>query len=210
MSVDAVGALDRQLRQLARRTGDHAGKVHHLGQADHPLAAQQALEVAGRERPPRRLEAGGRHTGGRGEEDVERQVLADVDEPVDAVGAEDVRDLVRVRDNGRRAERKHQARELGRKQLRRLEVQVRVDEAWNDVGAVGVECLHALVRAEPGDHAVADRDVDVEPLPCEDREHSAAADDEIGRLVSPCYGQAAGEITHFGFSFLLPASISQV
>ena len=33
------------------------------------------------------------------------------------VCTKDVRDLVRVGDNGRRAERQHQARELGRKQL---------------------------------------------------------------------------------------------
>ena len=57
------------------------------------------------------------HARGCGEEDVERQVLADVDEPVDAVRAEDVRDLVRVCDDGRRAERQHEACELGRKQL---------------------------------------------------------------------------------------------
>ena len=60
MSVDAVGALDSELRELARRSGDDAGEVHHLGQADHALAAQQALEVAGCERAPRRLEAGSR------------------------------------------------------------------------------------------------------------------------------------------------------
>ena len=74
----------------------------------------------------------------------------------------------------------------------------------------GVECLRALVRAEPGDHAVADRDVDVEPLAREDREHPAAADDEVGGLVPPRHRQAAGEITRPGHQFSLLASIGQV
>ena len=210
MSIDAIGALDRELRELARRTGDHAGEVHHLGQPDHALAAEQALEVAGRERPPRRLEAGGRHAGGCGEEDVERQVLAHVDEPVDAVRSEDVRDLVRVGDDGRRPERQHEPRELGRKQLRGLEMHVCVDESGDDVRAVRVECLGTLVLAEPGDHAVADGHVDLEPLPCEDREHSAAADDEIRRLIPARHGETAGEITRLGHQVCLPRSIIQV
>ena len=79
----------------------------------------------------------------------------------------------------------HEARELGREQLRRLEVHVRVDEAGDDVRAVRVERLDPLVGAEPGDDAVADRDVDVEPLAREDAQHTAAADDEVGRLVAP-------------------------
>ena len=87
---------------------------------------------------------------------------------------------------------------------------MRIDEAGDDIRAVGVERFRAVVRAEPGDHAVADRDVDVEPLPCEDRQHPAAADDEVGRLGSPRHGQAAGEITRPWLQFSLLASIGQV
>ena len=151
VAVDVVGALDRELRELARRARDHAREVHHLREADHARAPEQALEVAGCERASRRLEARGGHARRGGEVDVERQVLADVDEPVHAVGAEHVRDLVRIRDDGGRPERQHEAGELGREQLRRLEVHVRVDEAGNDEGALRVERLGALVVAEPGD-----------------------------------------------------------
>ncbi len=64
---------------------------------------------------------------------------------MDAVGAEDVRDLVRIGDDGGGAEREHQPGELGDEQLRCLEVHVGVDEAGHDVGAVGVDDLVAFV-----------------------------------------------------------------
>jgi hypothetical protein len=61
-------------------------------------------------------------------------LVARVEQPVDAVGAEHVRDLVRVGDDGGRAERQHEPRELVDEQLRRLEVHVRVDEAGTTSG----------------------------------------------------------------------------
>ena len=69
------------------------------------------------------------HARRRHEVDVERQPGRRVEQPVHAVGAEHVRDLVRVGDDGRRPERQHEPRELVDEQLRRLEVHVRVDEA---------------------------------------------------------------------------------
>ena len=208
--VDVVAARDGELRQLALGAGDHAGEVHHLREPDHAPPPQQALEVAGRERAARRLELRRRHARGGGEEDVERQVLADVDEPVDAVGAEHVRDLVRVGDDRGRAERQHEARELGREQLRGLEMHVRVDEPRHDVGAVRIERLGALVGAEPGDDAVADRDVDVEPFAREDAEDAAAADDEVGRFVAPRDRQSAGQITRLRHQSSNSVPISEV
>ena len=102
-----------------------------------------------------------------------------------AVGAEHVRELVRVEDDRRRAEREHEPRELVRKQLRRLEVHVRVDEAGNDVASLCVDDLTALVLAEPRDPAVGDGHVDVEPFACEDRQHPPSAYDDICRLIAP-------------------------
>ena len=52
-----------------------------------------------------------------------------------AVGAEDVRELVRVEDDRGRAEGKHEPGEFVRQQLRGLKVHVRVDEARNDVAS---------------------------------------------------------------------------
>ena len=46
-----------------------------------------------------------------------------------------------------------------------------------------VECLGAVVRAEPGDDAVDDCDVALEPLAGEDRQDAATANDEVGGLV---------------------------
>ena len=111
---------------------------------------------------------------------------------MDAVDAEHVRDLVRVGDDGRRAERQHEPRELVDEQLDRLEVHVRVDEAGDDPAARCVEHLACPRTPEARDDAVDDRDVDVQPLPREDREHAAAADDEVGGLVPSGDGEAAG------------------
>ncbi len=85
-----------------------------------------------------------------------------------AVRAEYVRELVRIEDDRRRPERQHEPGELVRKQLGRLEVHVRVDEAGYDEVPRSVDDLFALVLAEACDPAVCDRDVDVEPLPRED------------------------------------------
>ena len=126
---------------------------------------------------------------------------------MDAVGAEHVPDLVRVGDDGRRAERQHEACELVDEQLHALEVHVRVDEARNDVRAVGVERLRALVLAEAGDHPVAHRDVDLEPLAREDGEHASAANDEVGRLVAACNGEPARQITRLRYRFSLLTTI---
>ena len=183
MAVDVLGALELELLELGRQAVDDAGEVHHLGEPEHPAAAHQRLEVAGGERPPRRLERRGRHARGRHEVDLELEVLRRVEQPVDAVGAEHVRDLVRVGDDRRRPERQHEARELVDEQLHRLEVHVGVDEARDDEAARRVDHLGAVVLADPGDDAVGDRDVGVEPLAREDAEDAAAADDGVGGLV---------------------------
>ena len=120
---------------------------------------------------------------------------------MDAVGAEDVSDLVRVGDDGRRPERQDETCELVHEQLHALEVHVRVDEARDDVRAVGVERLRPLVLAEAGDHPVADCDVDVQPLAGEHRQDPAPADDQVGRLVPARHRQPAGQITRLRYEF---------
>ena len=68
----------------------------------------------------------------------------------------------------------------------------------------------ALVGAETGDRAVADRDVDLEPLAREDRQDPATADDEIGGLVAAGDREPARQITRLRHQISLLASISQV
>ena len=197
VAVD-VRRRERELLQLVRVAGDDAGEVHHLGEADHAAAAQQALEVAPVEGPARRLERRRGHAGRGHEEDVERHLVAEVGEPVDAVGAEDVGDLVRVGDDGGSAEREDEARELVHEQLRRLQVHVRVDEAGDDVLAARVDDVAPGVLAEPRHEAVADGDVGLKPLPREDRENLPALDDDVGELVAARHREPSREIRHAG------------
>ena len=87
---------------------------------------------------------------------------------------------------------------------------VGVDEAGHDVRAARIERLDTLVRAEPGDDAVADRDVDVEPLAGEDAENAAAADDEVGGFVAPRHRQPARQITRLRHQSSNSVPISEV
>ncbi len=103
VSVDV--AREGELGELALVARDHAGEVHHLGEPDHTATPKQCVEVAGRQLAPGRLEVRGRHARRGHEPDVERNAVADVEQPVDTVGAEHVRDLVRVDHDRRRPER---------------------------------------------------------------------------------------------------------
>ena len=76
VAVHVLALLEEQLGELRLVPGDDAGEVHHLGDAEHPAAAQEALEVARGERAPRRLEGRGRDARRGHEVEVEREVLA--------------------------------------------------------------------------------------------------------------------------------------
>ena len=206
VAVHVLRSLQAQLRELVRITGDHAREVHHLGQAQHASAAQQALQVSRGERSPRRLESRRRHARRGHEEHVQRQVGAGVGQPVHAVGAEHVCDLVGVGDHRRGAERQHQPGELVHQQHRRLEVQVRIDQAGDDVSPAGVQRVAAAVLTDAGDPAVAHGHVGLEPLAGVHRQHPAAAHDQVGRLVAACHRQPSREVGHgcevYAFSIL--------
>src|SRR5215211_1252442 len=75
-------------------------------------------------------------------------------------------------------------------------MEVRVDEARNDPATRRVDHLVAVVVADPGDVAVADRDVALEPFASEHREDATAPHDRIGGLVSAGHGQPARKIRH--------------
>ena len=57
-----------------------------------------------------------------------------------------------------------------------------------------VELVQRVVVAEPGDRAVDDRDVGLQPLAREHREHAAAAEHQVRRLVAASNRQPAFEI----------------
>src|SRR4051794_26324749 len=121
---------------------------------------------------------------------------------MNAVGAEDVRQLVRVEHDGRRSAGQYQSRELVGEELRRLEMHVRVDEARDDIASGCVDDLAALVVSEPGDPAVCDRDVDVEPLAGEDGQDATSSHDDVGGLVAAGNGESSGEIGRHGEAIL--------
>ena len=196
VTVDVLGSVERELLELGRIPGDDPGEVHHLGQAEDAAPPHQRLEVARRERPPGGLERRGGDARRRHEEDLELEAGRRVVQPVDAVAAEDVRDLVRVGDDRGRPEREDEARELVDEELHRLEVHVRVDEAGHDEAPRRVDRLLAVVGADAGDDAVHDRDVRLEPLAGEHGEDPAAADDEIRGRVAPGDGEASLETRH--------------
>ena len=143
--VDVLGAFERELLELARIAGDHAREVHHLREPDDPRPAHERLQVARGERPAGRLEQRGGDAGRRHEEHLELEARRCVVEPVHAVRAEHVRDLVRIGDHRGGPEWEHEAGELVDEQLDRLEVHVRVDEAGHDEAPAGVDRLAALI-----------------------------------------------------------------
>jgi hypothetical protein len=206
MAVHMCRAGQGELDELGVGARDDAGKVHHLGEADHAPPAKEALEVAGKEPPARRLELRGRHAGRGHEEHVQREIRAEIREPVDTVGPQNVRDLVRIRHHRGRPEREHESRELVHEELRGLQVHVRVDEARDEVAAGELENLGSVVVAEARDEAVRDREVAVEPLAREGREDPGAPDDQVGGLVSAGNCEAALEVRHYGENVLVDAT----
>ena len=195
MAVDVV-RVEGELLELRLAPGDDAGEVHHLRQPDHAPPPEQALEVAWQQAAPGGFEVRGRHAGRGHEEDVQRQVVAEVGEPVHSVRPEDVGDLVGVGDHRCRAEGEDEAGQLVHEQLHGLDVHVGVDEARDEELAIRVQDLVRLVFTEPRDVAVDDRQVALQPLAREDREDPSSADDEVGGLVATGYGETACKVRH--------------
>jgi hypothetical protein len=204
VAVDMFGALEAELLELRGRTGDDAREVHHLREAENAPSPHQGLQVTRGERSARRLERRGGNARRRHEEHVELETRGRVQQPVHAVHSEDVRHLVRVSDDGRRSQREHEPRELVDHELHGLEVHVGVDEAGDDVLSRRIHDLGPVVRAEARDDAVDHRDVDLEPLACEDREHLPAPHDEIRRLVPATHREAALQRVHEGGAYCPP------
>jgi hypothetical protein len=75
-------------------------------------------------------------------------------------------------------------------------VQVSVDKARHHVTAGRVERRVTVVLAEPGDEAVDDREIALEPLAREGREHPPAANHDMGRLVAARDREPAPQIDH--------------
>ena len=135
----------RNLAQHIRISCQHAGIVHHLCQPKH---AQLLIVWFQRLRAQDRagfIERRRRNTGGQHHIYRERQALAHFKHIVDAVRAADVRDLVRVGDDRRRAMRQDSAGQLCRGEHRALDVHMAVDQARADIAAGGI-LHHVRIR----------------------------------------------------------------
>ncbi len=85
---------------------EEAGDVHHLGEAEDVLPAVEAGEVVGAERRAGRLEVRRRDARREHDVDLDGEVRRGGEERLEPLGAADVRDLVRVGDDGGRAVRR--------------------------------------------------------------------------------------------------------
>ena len=182
VTVHVRDAVERELLELSRVAVHDPGEVHHLGQPEHAAAAHQPFEVArdaAASSATRTWEAG-THDGAM-QKMSSSQTRGDVQQPVDAVDAEHVRDLVRVGHDRRRPERQDQPRQLVDHQLHRLDVHVGVDEAGDDVPACRVERLATRSTSPtPATHPSTIATSRLEPLPGEGGKHAAAPDHEVG------------------------------
>ena len=196
MTVDMMRTVEPELLELVRRAIDDTREIHHLREPEHPTPTHERFEVARRQAAPRRLERGRGHTRRRHEVHVELEARACVEQPVHAVDAEDVRDLVRVGDDGGRPEREHESCELVDHELHGLEVHVRVDEPGDDVPPRRVERFAPVVAPDPGNDTVDDGDVGLQPLAREHREDASSANHEVGRFVAASHRESALQPFH--------------
>jgi len=111
---------------------------------------------------------------------------------VHALGAERVRELVRIADDRGGTARDEHARQLADAQLAGLDVHVRVDEAGAQEVPAAVDPLAALVGADAREAPVRDSDITLEPLARERAEHLRALDHRVRRLVAARHGEQAG------------------
>ena len=140
--------------------GKQAGEIHELGEAERLRVAGERQQVVDLEFRAGSLEMGRRHAARQLHPEVERRRQRGVEEILQAVDAEHVGDLVRIANRRRHAARQHAAVELERRDQRRLDVQVGVDESGDDDFAGDVDLrIAAIVGLRADDAVVADRDV---------------------------------------------------
>ena len=133
--------------------------VHHLGEALHARIVVERIDgaiikIRAALVHRRRRDAGRQH-----EPHIDRQALGHLEHIINAVGAHDVGDLVRIGDDGGRPVDERRLRKLARRDQAGLEVDVRVDEARADDLAGHVVFDFAVILPKSHDQAVCARDV---------------------------------------------------
>ncbi len=165
---------------------EHGRHVHHLGQPQHVRPAEQLAHVCGTDHRAGVLPARRGHARRGHEEQVERQPLGRLRQPVDAGDAQHVADLVRVGDHRRRPHRHDEPGKLGRREQRALQVHVRIDQPRDDDPAADRDRLarRPCVPADARDPTVDHDDVGLLDASCEDVDDAPARQQEVARLAA--------------------------
>ena len=138
---------------------DDAVGVHHLGKPLYARIVVERVDGAVVEICARFVHRRSRYARRQHEAHVDGKALGGLEHVVDAVGAHDVGDLVRVGDDGGGAVRQRRAGKFARRDEAGLEMDMRVDEAGTDNLAGHIDLANAVVFAEAHDQAVCHGDV---------------------------------------------------
>ena len=135
----------------ARRAADNAGEIHDLRQTHGAVKLRELADLRRPERGSAAFQSGsGGHAARHVDQLAHRQSLAALVHVPHALLAEDVRNLVRVADHGRRSLRDYRFREMARRHHRALNMLVRINKAGQQIAARGVDHRLRRSRIFPG------------------------------------------------------------
>ncbi len=193
--VDMAVLEQQQFLQARGIAMQHARDVHELGKADDLLVPDEGGEVGGVEPSARGLQMRRRHATRQLHAQVQRRVCGALQDVADGLGAEHVRDLMRIADHGRDAVHQHAAVEFVRRDERGFQVAMRIDEAGHRDQAACVDLARPAVLAVGADDAVAaDRDVGLGERAGDEIEQPCALNDEVRRLGAAPLRDHRGEV----------------
>ena len=194
MPVDMATLERHELGDDARIGIEHAGEVHHFGEADDLGMGSERFEVMDFERCTGGFEGGGGDAGRQVDADVHHRLLGAIEEIFDALGAQHIGDFMGVADHGGDAVRQHAAVEFEGGDQGGFDVQVRVDEAGDGEAAVAINGDLAVVARMGADDAVGDDgNVGLGDRAGDHIEQSHILDDKVRRLFSLSGHDHAGE-----------------
>ena len=185
MPVDMAGGKCLQLGEAGGVAMDHAGKVHEFGEPDHLRMVHEGHEIGGFQPRAGGLQMRRGHAARQIDPEVHPHRLRAGKKIAESLGAQDIRDLMRIADRGGDAMRQHAALEFQRRHQRGFDVQMGVDEAGHGNQPGRVDHLAALIVAiGPDDRVAADGDIGLDQPAADQVEQLRALDHEVGRLVS--------------------------
>ena len=183
-----------QLGQHLRVAVDHAGEVHHLGQAEDRAVGEQGRQILRGERAAVGLHVGGRHARRRHDDHVERQIAAALGHEANARDAGHVGNFMGIGDDGGHTAGQHGRGKLGRRAEAAFDVHVRVDEAGSHVPPAQINGLRgAVAAADTHDPAVCHGDVGFFDCAGKDVDDAPVAQQQIRITIAACSGEQGSE-----------------